>query len=54
MKYASVMPAIGLLAAIARSEKYGQRCSIAQSNPCSRAQGARSTGVLVSPGRRQV
>jgi hypothetical protein len=52
MKYASVIAAIDRLAAIARSEKYGQRCWTEQSKLVSRTQGARSTGVSVSPGSR--
>jgi hypothetical protein len=51
MKYASVIAAIGPFEALARSAKYGHRCRTGQSKPRSRAQGARSTGVEVSPGR---
>ncbi len=53
MKYASVIAAIFRFEAMARSEKYGQRCLTVQSNPFCRAHGARSTGVSVSPFRMQ-
>jgi hypothetical protein len=54
MKYASVIAAIARFDAIDRSEKYGHRWRTEQSKPACRAQGARSTGVSVSPFRMQV